>query len=69
MSEKYTLEQVADIACSEGLDYAITDYMSGEDIEDEVLATMWNDAKEAVNNIQRYIEFEMRKIDPEWEWE
>lgn len=36
--EKYTLEQVADIVESEGLGYAVMDYMSADKIEDEDLA-------------------------------
>jgi hypothetical protein len=67
--EKYTIEQVADIANEEGVDYAIQHYMSGDSIEDPQLAEMWDDCRRLINKIERYIAAEMRKKDPDWEWE
>ena len=53
--EKYSIEQVADIVHSEGLDYAITDYMSADSIKDPDLARLWRIAKEALDGISEIL--------------
>jgi hypothetical protein len=48
-------EEVIEIIESEGLDYAITDYLSPESIEDKTLAKMWKDAEIALKTIKEYL--------------
>lgn len=55
MSEKYTNEQVADIVRSEGLDYAITNYMGADSIEDPELAQAWENARQALAEVERLL--------------
>jgi hypothetical protein len=56
MSDKNTINDVANIVDSEGLGYAIQSYLSAENIEDEELRTMWEDAATLLNNIEAYLE-------------
>lgn len=53
---KYTIADVADIVESEGLGYAVMDYMSAEKIEDEDLARLWRIAKEALDGIDAILD-------------
>jgi hypothetical protein len=48
--------EVAAIIESEGLGYAIQCYMSADSIEDKVLATYWEEAKEVLDKIEEYLE-------------
>lgn len=41
---KYSLEDMAEIIDSEGLGYAIEDYVNSEDIEDPRLVDLWDQA-------------------------
>ena len=52
---KHTKEQIANIIQNEGIGYTIQDYVSGEHIEDKVLAEMWKDAKDLLDRISEYI--------------
>ena len=65
--EKYSIEQVADIVHSEGLGYAVMDYMSADSIEDPDLARLWRIAKEALDGITEILpgEDELGGDDPE----
>lgn len=69
MSNKYTIEEVYNIIDNEGFLYAVTEYMSGDSIEDEKLAKMWNEAdkilRETKNKIEKYIEKHMKEDDDE----
>lgn len=66
---KYTIEEVVDRVNLEGLDYAIQHYLSDDKIDDPKLAHMWSNAKAILNEIENYLEEEMRKKDPNWEWD
>ncbi len=44
--------EVAGIVGNEGLDYAITSYISSKDFEDRDLADLWTKAKKLLNQIQ-----------------
>lgn len=48
-----SLEEVAQIVDSEGLGYAITDYLSPENIEDEGLRELWLQAQTHLNLIEQ----------------
>jgi len=52
---KYSLQDVANIVESEGLDYAITGYMGADRIEDAELAKQWNIAREALEKIEEIL--------------
>ena len=54
--EKHTIEEVRDIIETEGLGYAVQDYMSAESIADETLAHYWKKASEYLNKITDYVE-------------
>ena len=64
--EKYSIQTVIDIINSEGLGYAVKDYMSGENIADEKLAKLWDIATNALREIELYIE---KQIGEDFEWE
>lgn len=53
---KYSNEQMTSIIEREGLDYAIMDYITGECIEDEELAQLWDSAREALEAICKKLE-------------
>jgi hypothetical protein len=50
--EKKTNEQVAAVVENEGLDYAITSYMSASTIEDPELADLWSQAADILGQIE-----------------
>lgn len=56
MSDLKSIEDVADIVSSEGLDYAILHYMSSEEIEDEALSSLWEQAKTVLSEINAILE-------------
>jgi len=64
----YDLITVADIVGREGLGYSIQNYLDSSSIEDQYLSVRWQQAKKLLNEIETYIETEMRKKDPDWEW-
>jgi len=47
-----TKQEVADIVDSEGLGYAITSYISGDDIDDPILREKWKEADKLLGEIQ-----------------
>lgn len=53
---KYCLQEVADIVDNEGIGYAITAYMSHKAIEDEELASLWEQADEVLSKIEKILE-------------
>jgi len=56
MSEKRSIQDVADIVEIEGLGYAVSNYLSAENIEEPELARQWKIAKEALTAIENIIE-------------
>jgi hypothetical protein len=56
VSRNYTIEQVANIVDSNGLDYAIMHYMKAESIKDDELRSAWNKAHGALSEIERILE-------------
>lgn len=55
MSRKWTREKVAELVESEGLGYAVTDYLSHEDIEDPGLAKLWAQAEATLGLIDKML--------------
>jgi hypothetical protein len=51
-----TIEQVASVVDSNGLDYAILHYMKPESIKDDELRSVWNKAHAALKDIERILE-------------
>jgi len=49
------IREVADIVDSEGLGYAIVDYMNGDEIEDQELRDLWKQASPILARIQEII--------------
>lgn len=50
-----TNEEVADIVEQEGLGYSVMDYLSSEQIEDEVLRALWENAADLLYKIDSYL--------------
>jgi len=56
MNEKLkSIQEVAMIVQTEGLEYAITEYLSADNIEDVVLKDLWKKAKESIRNVDKYL--------------
>ena len=56
MNEKLkSIQEVAMIVQIEGLEYAITEYLSADNIEDVVLKDLWKKAKESIRNVDKYL--------------
>lgn len=53
---KLSVKEVAGIIESEGLGYAVKGYLSGDSIDDPVLALIWKTAALAMDAIEQYIE-------------
>ena len=51
MSEKYSVNEMADIIDAEGLDYAIMHYCSADKIADPKLAKLWKKANKSLEDI------------------
>jgi hypothetical protein len=60
-----TIEQVADIIVFEGLDYAVTEYLSYKDIEDKELAELWKKVNDALQDISDFMD---EKLGEDWQW-
>jgi hypothetical protein len=56
MNRKYSLTQVKSIVEQEGIGYAVQSYMGYENIEDERLAFLWKQAKEALDGIEKILD-------------
>lgn len=56
MSEKKSLEEVAQIVQCEGLGYAVQHYMSGDEIENKTLREFWEEASRLLNQIDTILE-------------
>jgi hypothetical protein len=56
MNRKYSLIQVKSIVEQEGIGYAVQSYMGHENIEDEKLAFLWKQAKEALDGIEKILD-------------
>lgn len=54
----YRINDVKDIIESEGLDYAIMDYMDLDEIEDEILREFCKEAKESLTKIKNMLELD-----------
>jgi hypothetical protein len=55
MSKKYTVEEVAEIVQSEGLGYAVQNFLSASRIEDPELADKWRRARQLLDEIEDYL--------------
>ncbi len=53
--DKVSNEQVVEIIETEGLGYAIGEYLNADNIEDETLATMWEEAQNLLHEIDNYL--------------
>ena len=51
-----SVTEVREIVDDEGLGYAITDYLSSDSIEDEELSRLWQEARDAAEADERYLE-------------
>lgn len=47
--------EVGEIVKAEGLEYSIMDYLSPHKIEDVVLRDLWKKAREAFENVDKYL--------------
>ena len=56
MDKPLSLTQVADIVQSEGLGYAITNYLSADNISDPELRNLWDHAGRIMKNIEELLE-------------
>lgn len=56
MEEKHSNLDVAYIVENEGLDYAITSYMSSDSIADPELAALWDEAEAVLRKIEGILE-------------
>ena len=56
MSETINLSKLQDIIDNEGLEYAVTSYTSGEEIEDPDIREAWINAREAFKNLNKVLE-------------
>lgn len=54
--KKRTIQEVGNIVGTEGLGYAIQDYLGADKIEDKDLAKLWKDAELALNAVQTFLE-------------
>ena len=57
-----TLDDIAAIVDTDGLDYAITDYMKSDDFEDRELAVLWDAAKVLLDQITNTLEPAMDRL-------
>jgi len=51
----YSKSEVKEIVESEGLGYAVQDYMSADDINDPKLRKLWHNAKVALDALSSYL--------------
>jgi hypothetical protein len=63
---KKTIQDVVDIINTEGLGYAVQDYLNFDNIEDKELLKLWMVAQETLDAIEKYIESRMPE-DFEWD--
>jgi hypothetical protein len=64
--EKYSIEYIVDVINSEGLAYAITDYLGANQIEDKELSILWRNVAQAIEDVKLYIE---ERMGEDFEWE
>lgn len=62
---KMTIEEVRDKVESEGLGYAIAEYMKGDSIADPKLADLWDEAARAIAAVDAYIEEHAEDVEEE----
>lgn len=55
-SKKLTVAQVQEVIESEGLEYAVLSYLLADKIANHDLSDLWTKAKEALEEIQSFIE-------------
>jgi hypothetical protein len=53
---KWSNEEIALKADSEGLAYMVTDYLSADSIEDEELKVLWKQANDVLRKIEKILE-------------
>jgi hypothetical protein len=59
MSDKNSIQDVANIINIEGLGYAVQLHTSPESIENKTLADLWQKASDALNAIDRFLTDEL----------
>lgn len=60
---KHSISEIAGIIESEGLSYAIQNYVTPSSIKDEDLADMWERAREILNEIKEYVDDNADDVD------
>lgn len=50
-----SINDVLDIVDKEGLGYAVQDYLDKEEIDDDELYDLWEEAERALNALDRYL--------------
>lgn len=55
----YTKEDLRDIVETEGLGYAIMDYVNPKNIEDKDIRVLWETAKDAMEDLADELELEV----------
>jgi len=56
MEEKYSNESLSYIVEHEGLDYAVTGYVTAEKIEDPEIRALWIKARDIMYNLEKLLE-------------
>lgn len=54
--EKYSINDVCHLVDSEGLGYAIQDYLRADNIEDPELSKLWAEAKATLDKIEIFLD-------------
>lgn len=57
--KKKTIEEVGVIVGTEGLGYALQDYLNSQNIENEELSILWRQAQEAMNKVENFLKKEL----------
>ena len=53
--DKVNMEYIQRVVESEGLEYAVCNYLSAERIEDQALALLWDKASCAMMDVEQYL--------------
>lgn len=62
MSDKFDIEGAANIIADEGIGYAVQSYATGDQFEDKRLGTLWENARNALNALEKYVDKKMEEI-------
>lgn len=53
--KKVDIEYVKSVVESEGLEYAVCNYLSADHIEDTTLSALWKRASNAMRDVEKYL--------------